>query len=148
VWSSRKRVNQSTEQPTNQTKGKKTMRKSLPIFITAFLIATMSVAAFAGENETPAASAGVVNINTADVAQLSLLPRIGAKVAQRIVDYRKEHGPFAKTSDLMQVKGIGDKSFENLSSYLTVSGKTTLTEKVRGPKSGKRAKSQPTPAAS
>jgi len=124
------------------------MRKSLPIFITAFLIATMSVAAFAGENETPAASAGVVNINTADVAQLSLLPRIGAKVAQRIVDYRKEHGPFAKTSDLMQVKGIGDKSFENLSSYLTVSGKTTLTEKVRGPKSGKRAKSQPTPAAS
>ncbi len=83
------------------------MRKSLPIFITAFLIATMSVAAFAGENETPAASAGVVNINTADVAQLSLLPRIGAKVAQRIIDYRKEHGPFAKTSDLMQVKGIG-----------------------------------------
>jgi len=124
------------------------MRKSLPIFITAFLIATMSVAAIAGENEAPAASAGVVNINTADVAQLSLLPRIGAKVAQRIVDYRKEHGPFAKTSDLMQVKGIGDKSFENLSSYLTVNGKTTLTEKVRGPKSGKRAKTQPTPAAS
>jgi comEA protein len=126
------------------------MRKSLPIFITAFLIATMSVAAFGSEGETqaPAASAGVVNINTADVEQLSLLPRIGAKVAQRIVDYRKEHGPFAKTSDLMQVKGIGDKSFENLSSYLTVSGKTTLTEKVRSPKSGKRAKTQPTPAAS
>jgi hypothetical protein len=48
----------------------------------------------------------------------------------------------------LQVKGIGDKSFENLSSYLTVSGKTTLTEKVRGPKSGKRAKTQPAPAAS
>lgn len=124
------------------------MRKSLPIFITAFLIATMSVAAFAGENEAPASSAGVVNINTGDVAQLSLLPRVGAAVAQRIIDYRKEHGPFAKTSDLMQVKGIGDKTFENLSSYITVSGKTTLTEKVRGPKSGKRAKSQPTPAAS
>ena len=124
------------------------MRKSLPIFITAFLIATMSVAAFAGENEAPAATAGVVNINTADVAQLSLLPRVGAKVAQRIIDYRKEHGPFAKTSDLMQVKGIGDKSFENLSSYLTVEGKTTLTAKVRGPKRGSRAKSQkPTPAA-
>ena len=128
------------------------MRKSLPIFMTLFLIATMSVAAMPAENapdtETSASSAGVVNINTADVAQLSLLPRIGAKVAQRIIDYRTEHGPFAKASDLMQVKGIGDKSFQNLSSYLTVSGKTTLTAKVRGPKSGKRAKSQqPTPAA-
>ena len=124
------------------------MRKSLPIFI-AILITSISVAALAAENSaTPAPAAGVVNINTADVAQLSLLPRIGAKVAQRIVDYRKEHGAFTKTSDLMQVKGIGDKTFQNLSSYLTVDGKTTLTAKVRGPKSGKRAKSQqPSPAA-
>ena len=124
------------------------MRKSLPIFITAFLIATMSVAAMADTASTSAAPAGVVNINTANAEELSLLPRVGAKVAQRIIDYRNEHGKFAKTSDLMQVKGIGDKSFENLSSYLTVSGKTTLTEKVRSPKSGKRAKTQPTPAAS
>jgi competence ComEA-like helix-hairpin-helix protein len=131
------------------------MRKSLPIFITLFFIATMSVAAMPADNAPATAastnsssSAGVVNINTADVAQLSMLPRIGGKVAQRIVDYRTEHGPFAKTSDLMQVKGIGDKSFQNLSSYLTVSGKTTLTAKVRSPKSGKRSKSQqPTPAA-
>ncbi len=127
------------------------MRKSLPIFITAFIIATMSVAAMAADTPT-AAPAGVVNINTADVAQLSLLPRIGAKVAQRIVDYRQEHGAFKKTSDLMQVKGIGDKSFQSLSPYLTVEGKTTLTAKVRGPKSNKRSKSarssQPSPAAS
>jgi competence ComEA-like helix-hairpin-helix protein len=125
------------------------MRKSLPIFIALFLVATMSAAAMPADNApAPAATAGVVNINTADVAQLSLLPRIGTKVAQRIVDYRSEHGAFAKTSDLMQVKGIGDKSFKNLSSYLTVDGKTTLTAKVRGPKRGPRAKSQkPTTAA-
>ena len=124
------------------------MRKSLPIFITAFLIATMSVAAMADTASTSAAPAGVVNINTANAEELSLLPRVGAKVAQRIVDYRNEHGKFAKTSDLMQVKGIGDKTFQNLSSYLTVDGKTTLTAKVRGPKRGSRAKSQqPTPAA-
>jgi competence protein ComEA len=124
------------------------MRKSLPIFITAFLIATMSVAAMADTASTSAAPAGVVNINTANADELSLLPRVGTKVAQRIIDYRNEHGKFAKTSDLMQVKGIGDKSFENLSSYLTVEGKTTLTAKVRGPKRGPRAKSQkPTPAA-
>jgi competence ComEA-like helix-hairpin-helix protein len=129
------------------------MRKSLPIFIALFFIATMSVAAMPAENAPAPAAAtengsGVVNINNADVTQLSLLPRIGAKVAQRIIDYRTEHGPFAKTSDLMQVKGIGDKTFENLSAYLTVSGKTTLSAKVHGPKSGKRAKSQqPTSAA-
>ena len=118
------------------------MRKSLPIFITAILIASISVAAIADDTPATSAPAGVVNINTADVAQLSLLPRIGAKVAQRIIDYRKEHGAFAKTSDLMQVKGIGDKTFQNLSPYLSVDGKTTLTAKVRGPKSGKRSKSQ------
>ena len=126
------------------------MRKSLPIFITAFLIISLSAVAMASENEseTPAASAGVVNINTADASQLQLLPRIGAKVAERIVAYRTEHGPFAKVTDLMQVKGIGDKSFQNLSSYVTVSGKTTLTAKVRGPKRAKRTKSQqPTSAA-
>ena len=92
--------------------------------------------------------AGVVNINTASAQELSLLPRVGAKVAQRIVDYRTEHGKFAKASDLMQVKGIGDKSFQNLSAYLTVDGKTTLTAKVRGPKRGPHTKSQkPTVAA-
>ena len=124
------------------------MRKSLPIFIIAFLIASASLAAM--PESTPSANepAGVVNINTAGIQELSLLPRVGAKVAQRIIDYRNEHGKFAKTSDLMQVKGIGDKSFQNLSSYLTVDGKTTLTAKVRGPKRGPRAKSQkPTSAA-
>src|SRR2546423_11115537 len=127
------------------------MRKSLPIFIPFFIIAPMSVAAMADDNSPASAPAGVVNINTADVAQLSMLPRIGAKVAQRIVDYRQEHGPFKKTSDLMQVKGIGDKGFQSLSAYLALEGKTTLTAKVRGPKSGKRSKSakssQPSTAA-
>src|SRR5436853_7087041 len=117
------------------------MRKSLPIFIVVFLIASASLAAM--PESTPAsAPAGVVNINTAGPQELSLLPRVGVKVAQRIVDYRTEHGKFAKTSDLMQVKGIGDKSFQNLSAYLTVDGKTTLTAKVRGPKRGPHAKSQ------
>src|SRR5437763_12272654 len=124
------------------------MRKSLPIFIIAFLIASVSLAAMPESTPSANVPAGVVNINTASPQELSLLPRVGAKVAQRIVDYRNEHGKFAKTSDLMQVKGIGDKSFQNLSSYLTVEGKTTLTAKVRGPKRGPRSKSQkPTPAA-
>lgn len=104
------------------------MRKSHSILLLIAILISISTAALA-DSATPA-PAGVVNINTADATQLSYLPRVGAKVAQRIVDYRKEHGPFKKTSDLMQVKGFGEKSFERISPYLTVDGKTTLTEKV------------------
>jgi competence protein ComEA len=114
------------------------MRKSLPFFIAALLFVTIS-AAFAAE--TPAtAPTGVININTADVAQLSLLPRVGAKAAQRIVDYRTQHGRFAKATDIMQVKGFGDKSFERLSSYIAVEGQSTLTEKVRSPRKPRSSK--------
>jgi comEA protein len=111
------------------------MRKSLNFLLIAVLSFTLGATALMADAATPAApaSSGVVNINTADVTQLSLLPRIGAKVAQRIVDYRKEHGAFKAVTDLMQVKGIGDKSFERLSPYLTIDGKTTLTEKIQGP---------------
>ena len=98
------------------------MRKSLPIFI-AILITSISVAALAAENSaTPAPAAGVVNINTADVAQLSLLPRIGAKVAQRIVDYRKEHGAFKSLDQLASVKGIGLKTVEKNRESITLGG--------------------------
>jgi competence protein ComEA len=114
------------------------MRKSLPFFIAALLFVTIS-AAFAAE--TPAsAPTGVININTADVAQLSLLPRVGAKAAQRIVDYRTQHGRFAKATDIMQVKGFGDKSYEKLSSYIAVEGQSTLTEKVRSPRKPRSSK--------
>jgi len=82
----------------------------------------------------------VVNINTADVAQLSLLPRVGQKAAQRIVDYRTQHGAFQKTTDIMQVKGFGDKTYERLSAYITVDGKSTLTQKIRAPRKPRAAK--------
>jgi competence protein ComEA len=94
-------------------------------------------AALAGDGDAPAtpagsspaaASAGKVNINQATSAQLALLPRIGEKVAERIVDYRKEHGNFARPDDLMEVKGIGEKLFLT-SPYVTVSGPTTVTER-------------------
>jgi competence protein ComEA len=110
------------------------MQKSLQILALTLLVAlTFTASAFA--DAAPAASAaGVVNINTADVAQLTLLPRVGEKAAQRIIDYRTQHGPFKKTSELMQVKGFGAKSFENLSNYITVDGRTTLSSKVKSPR--------------
>ena len=108
------------------------MRKFLNSVITvAILLAIAIPATYA---DTASAAAGVVNINSADASQLAMLPRVGQKAAQRVVDYRTEHGPFQTTSDLMQVKGFGQKSFDRLSQYLTTEGKTTLTAKVKGSK--------------
>ena len=114
------------------------MRKSLPILLTILTLA-IGTAAIADET-TAAVPSGVVNINTADASQIALLPRVGAKAAQRVVDYRTEHGPFKKTTDLMQVKGFGDKTFERLSAYIAVDGKTTLTEKIRSPRKPRASK--------
>jgi competence protein ComEA len=76
------------------------------------------------------AAEGVVNINEADLEQLTLLPRVGDTVGQRIVDYREENGGFKDAEELLLVQGIGDKTFELLEPYIAVSGETTLTEKV------------------
>ncbi|MCP2520074.1 ComEA family DNA-binding protein [Candidatus Aminicenantes bacterium AC-708-M15] len=61
-----------------------------------------------------------VNINTASLTELQTLPRIGPKVAQRIINYRKEHGPFKRVEDIMKVRGIGEKTFLRIKDLITV----------------------------
>ena len=80
---------------------------------------------------TLAAEARRVNVNTADASQLALLPRVGPSLAQKIIDFRKENGPFKSPEDLMLVQGIGEKTFQLLKPYVTTSGETTLKEKVK-----------------
>ena len=121
------------------------MRKSLHVLTLALVIAAFSAVAFADASPAVVQS-GVVNINSADASQLSMLPRVGAKAAERIIAYRTEHGPFKKTSDLMQVKGIGAKTFEGLSAYVAVEGKTTLSSKIKSPRKPRAKK--PTTTAS
>jgi competence protein ComEA len=140
--------NRNNQSPENQQrKGAiKTMRKSLNLLVAALVVLAVAGSALAATPAT-ATPTGVVNINTADAAQLALLPHVGAKAAQRVVDYRHEHGPFKKTADLMQVRGFGEKSFQRLTPYLTVDGKTTLSAKVRSPRKPRSAKaSKPTTA--
>jgi competence protein ComEA len=62
-----------------------------------------------------------VNLNAATAAQLQTLPGVGASTAQRIVDYRQKNGSFKKIEELMNVKGIGEKSFLKLKPLITVS---------------------------
>jgi competence protein ComEA len=57
---------------------------------------------------------GIVHLNTADVAALDTLPRIGPALAQRIIDWRDANGPFTSIDQLLEVTGIGDAVFAGL----------------------------------
>lgn len=75
--------------------------------------------------ETPAGASGgtvegKVNINTADEAALDTLPRVGPAMAARIIAWREANGRFTAIEDLMNVTGIGDKTFEGLKYLVTV----------------------------
>ncbi|HEY1250597.1 MAG TPA: helix-hairpin-helix domain-containing protein [Thermoanaerobaculia bacterium] len=111
--------------------------------LAVLLVVGTALVLYAETSET-SASSPKVNINTASVTELSYLPRLGSKVAARIVEHRKEK-PFARPEELMEVKGIGEKLFVTLKPYVTVSGPTTLNAKVRSSASSSR-RSAPTSA--
>ena len=63
---------------------------------------------------------GRLNVNVATERQLTLLPGIGPALAQRIIAYREESGPFASPSDLTKVKGIGPKKLAKFQGMIVV----------------------------
>ena len=67
-----------------------------------------------------AATAEKVDVNRATAPELESLPGVGPSLAQRILDYRKEHGPFQRIEDLMNVQGIGEKNFLRIREHVTV----------------------------
>jgi len=65
-------------------------------------------------------SGGLLNLNTASQAELEELPRIGPVLAQRIVEYRTENGPFTSLEQLVEIEGISPSILEQLRPLLTV----------------------------
>ena len=65
-------------------------------------------------------STEVVNLNTATATQIASLPGIGPKTAELVVQYRTKNGPFKKIEEIMNVRGIGEKSFLRIKDRLTV----------------------------
>jgi competence protein ComEA len=96
-------------------------------YVVAMLVLLATVGAGAeGQAKSAGAKAAAaittpININTATPAQLEALPGIGARTAQAIVDHRQKNGGFKKIEELMNVKGIGEKSFLKLKPMVTVS---------------------------
>lgn len=78
------------------------------------------------EDESPVVAEGVlvdgkININRANADQLQLIPGVGQTLAEQIVSYRQENGPFGTVADLTLVPGVGEKTFRDLFAYITVS---------------------------
>jgi competence protein ComEA len=63
-----------------------------------------------------------VDLNTATVEQLTVLPGVGPALAARIIEYRKKSGAFHSAEELLNVRGIGEKKFKKIEARLTVSG--------------------------
>jgi competence protein ComEA len=100
------------------------MSRALCALLVAGCLCAASTAASAQSKAAPgkaaAAPAAIVNLNTATVSQLATLPGIGETAAQRIIEYGDKNGGFKKVEELMNVKGIGEKSFLKLKPLITL----------------------------
>jgi len=93
--------------------------------LASLLALAIGVASAAVAAEDAAALSGTVNVNTATVEELTLLPGIGESRAQAVIETRKRRGGFKSVEELTEVKGIGEASLERLRPHVTTQGKTT-----------------------
>ena len=101
------------------------LRMVLGLLTVVAILVSFSTMAYASQKTTvkkaPATTViAKVNINTADVLKLTTLPGVGASLAERIIKHRAEVGKFKKTSELIAVKGIGQKKLDKMIKYLVV----------------------------
>jgi competence protein ComEA len=93
--------------------------------LASILALVLGVATAVASAEEVTAMQGTVNVNTASLEELTLLPGIGESRAKALIETRKRLGGFKSVDDLLEVKGIGDASLERLRPHVTTQGKTT-----------------------
>lgn len=74
------------------------------------------------ENGQQPETDGLIDLNTADRLLLETLPGIGPELADRILAYREEYGPFIAKEQIMDVEGIGEVRYEKLEPLITIGG--------------------------
>ncbi len=96
------------------------LKKLFVLTMAVALVVVIAPALLAGEAEKMTDDATKININKASVDELLQLKFIGPKFAERIVQYRTEHGPFERVEDIMKVKGIGTTALDANKDRMTV----------------------------
>ena len=96
---------------------------SLVLVLLALFLAPSAAPAHPPMTQPATEQKATVNLNTATLDQLETLPGIGRKTAERIIEHRQKSGGFKKIEELMNVKGIGEKSFLKLRPLVAVSPK-------------------------
>ena len=95
------------------------------MMIVAIAAIALSASALGAQGRAPvtkpaATAAAPVNLNTATAEQLATIPGVGPKMAERIIQYREKNGGFKKPEDLMNVQGVGEKSFLKMKPLISV----------------------------
>lgn len=103
------------------------MIRSMLVLVAAVVFISSPLAAAQRATKPPMAAAvvstDVINLNSATAAQIASLPGIGPKTADLVVQYRTKNGPFKKIEEIMNVRGVGEKSFLKIKDRLTVAAR-------------------------
>jgi competence ComEA-like helix-hairpin-helix protein len=95
--------------------------KKIIVTVVVFILG-LGCIVYASDDGISDISSGALNINTATVQELSMLPFVDTQTAQNIVDFRDSHGPFTTIDELKNVKGITRPLLEDLISHLKLEG--------------------------
>lgn len=96
------------------------MKKSMKTLLIAILAVGSMYFSVLQPVRAAEAQTKVVNINTASVQELEALHGVGPATANRIAEYRKEHGGFKNADELVQVRGIGEKKYEKMKQQVSI----------------------------
>ncbi len=107
--------------PSERWEGGPTVATALLVALAAALVASTATPMRSGASAAPVALRSIrIDINSAGVAELCLLPEVGPALARAIVADRAAHGPFRSVEEIDRVRGVGPATMRSLAPFVTV----------------------------